>query len=343
MKCILFSIFFAYIISGLPWIIYTSSHKVIPWFACVTFSLFTISFSIYVLFKKIALIFVDLYTMLLNGSCQTKYTICSTEANQSEFIQSIYGALNQAIIYIKSITIDQLQLEQCINAVSKFAHSYELNAYKSNIANASSQNTMPMIGIIFVILLFVLFLLNMKKIDDHCNKYICNYNDNLSSPVSFDVHLVFANMHQKLKQLSIAIFCVGFIGFIWYTVVLKLFGISNAVLCGCIQGFSSIIPFFGDVLSGTLITLSCIHAQIGYTKGMLCILSIVAIAFSISSIITPYVVGRDNQINIIYLLSGMIINIYIFGIFGIIFNFQICLFIHSIIKQIQYIESSKSA
>lgn len=334
-QMIIISLLFAYIFAGMAECVYKFSQYKLTWNMSASLILISIGLFIVALIKQSAISIGILMRYIVN-----------TITNPTEHFQPLMDIYTTQIMPLLDQCINQLPNVNYYDVFNDLNHilkqpSTRMRIISPNVGNHNGG--VFYISIFITIVIFGLLLFYWKNIDNYFNNLEkCHEADGSELIYQFDMFNVMKQLHNSIKHWAIAIVQVGAIMFIIYYVMLISFGISNAMLCSIMYGFSGIIPFIGELLAWSIIILSILCSGLSVAKSCTCCALLWLTNIIAGHAIMAYFVGNRLQINIIYIAIGLLININLFGFLGFIYNIPICILTKIIIDEIYKIESSKN-
>ena len=187
---------------------------------------------------------------------------------------------------------------------------------------------------ILCVVIFCLFLFKFNGIDRYFTKIKNKHVDDAHATL-IDCRYIAHEIHESIKVWANAVIICGCSMFIFHALICAIFSINNPLLCGLVYAFSGVLPVVGDIIAWLLIIISALSSSASYSSvavGMLCMI----IANSCANhILVPRLIQTSFKLPIYVTIIGLLINYHMFGVFGILFNLQICLMIYVVIRTIR--------
>lgn len=335
-QMIAISLLFAYIFAGMTECVYKLSQYKLTWNMSASLILLSIGLFIYTLIKQSAISIGILIRYILNAM-----------TNKTENFQPLMDIYTAQIAPLLDQCADRLSEVNYYNVFDDLNYLNYIFKQQSTYMQIASPNVSNHNGAVFYVSIFIAIVIFASLL--FCWKNIDNYFNNLEKCYDtddngqlnrFDMLNVMKQMHNSIKHWAITIVQVGAIMFIIYYVMLMSFGISNAMLCSIMYGFSGIIPFMGEFLAWSIMILSILCSGLSFVKICVCCALLWVTNIVAGNAIMAYFVGNRLQINIVYLAIGLLININLFGFLGFIYNTPLCILTKIIIDEIYKTESS---
>lgn len=178
-----------------------------------------------------------------------------------------------------------------------------------------------LISDLFIIsILFILFLLNMKKIR---YKLYRLFAKNKYYSLIFNID---NDLNKYFKSVSI----IFIIEFIEYTFLYFIIGHPNFLLLGILSGIATLIPYFGSIFTNffALITALAISKKLFILTAFIAILTPIFDSY----IVDPKIYHKYIKINPLISIISIILSSSIFGFIGIIIAIPLYIVISNIIK-----------
>lgn len=218
-----------------------------------------------------------------------------------------------------------------------------LNELIKNLGSYISSGTIDILGksvnfltnAIIVFIVGIYLLIDMDKIREFIKKYLKPYKKQYQYVKTID-HEMGAYLH------GLSIFMI--IQFFEYSLLFKLVGHPNWLLLGLLACVTTIIPYFGGLITNII---AVITASVISTKLFIATLIITLIFPNVDGyIISPYIYGKTNNINPIFVIFIAGVCSSLFGIFGIILGLPLYIIIRATWKYFnkdikEYIEDIK--
>lgn len=210
--------------------------------------------------------------------------------------------------------------------------------YKSNSAVSIKANvsTPILIETIVGIVLFWIIFAQWDRVDDFLKHKISTQDQ---SDECLDMWRIVVQFHQYMTSWSAYMMHVNFIMFLVYSAINLIFGSAKPLICAACYAFSCLLPLFGSVIAWSIMICSTLFAGFSMLKIILFIIVTYGCNCIAEYIVVPHLISKAFNINIIFLVIGLLINIYLFGMIGLICNLPICLFVYTIVKEILVIEN----
>jgi predicted PurR-regulated permease PerM len=332
-QMIAISLLFAYIFAGMTECVYKLSQYKLTWNMSASLILLSIGLFIYTLIKQ----------SVISIGILIRY-ILSVMTNPTYHFQPLMDMYTKQIVPLLDQYANRLSEVNYYDVLNDLNYIFKQQSTYMQIMlpNVSNHNgAVFYVSTFIAIVIFASLLFCWKNIDNYFNnleKFY--YTDENIRLYQFDMLNVMKQMHNSIKHWAITIVQVGAIMFIIYYVMLMSFGVSNAMLCSIMYGFSGIIPFMGEFLAWSIMTLSILCSGLSFVKICVCCALLWLTNIVAGNAIMAYFVGNRLQINIVYLAIGLLININLFGFLGFIYNTPLCIFTKIIIDEIYKTESS---
>lgn len=201
-----------------------------------------------------------------------------------------------------------------------------LNELIKNLGSYISSGTIDILGksvnfltnAIIVFIVGIYLLIDMDKIREFIKKYLRPHQKQYQYVKTID-HEMGAYLH------GLSIFMI--IQFFEYSLLFKLVGHPNWLLLGLLACVTTIIPYFGGLITNII---AVITASVISTKLFIATLIITLIFPNIDGyIISPHIYGKTNNINPIFVIFIAGVCSSLFGIFGIILGLPLYIIIRA--------------
>ena len=201
-----------------------------------------------------------------------------------------------------------------------------LNELIRNIGSYISNGTIDILGksvnfitnAIIVFIVGIYLLIDMDKIRGFVKKYLKPHKKEFEYVKTID-----HEMGAYLQGLSIFMI----VQFVEYSLLFRIVGHPNWLLLGLLACVTTVIPYFGGIITNII---AVITASVISTKLFIATLIITLVFPNVDGyVISPYIYGKTNNINPIFVIFIAGVCSSLFGIFGIILGLPLYIIIRS--------------
>ncbi len=271
---------------------------------------------------------VGLVWILLPQLIQTVTTLVN---NMDEYVKSVTDWVSGALANYPEVENYVLQITDGISDKLNTWLSSELLPQMNNLWNLITSNVMNIISVTMNLLLgfvIAIYFLNSKELFAAQSKKIvyCIFSTKHANRIIETARDINKSFGQFLTGKLIDSFIIGAL----YVVVMNIFQMPYAVLCGVIMGVLSIIPYFGTFIGYIPCMLLMLLAD--PIQCLYFTILVVVIQNIDGNILAPKIIGDSTGLSSFWVIFGMLVGQGIFGFTGLIIGIPLFAVVYSFIK-----------
>ncbi|NRD20253.1 AI-2E family transporter [Winogradskyella eckloniae] len=234
--------------------------------------------------------------------------------NINQLQVNIEDLYDQIITYFEIKNIDVEQSIEDSNLLSKLDFTIIPNFLNTFISGLGSFS----IGLFSVLFISFFFLKDSKLFEDGIMIFVPNGNEERSKR---SIHKI----KDLLSRYFVGLIFQILILFVFYTILLLIFGIDNAIVIAFLCALLNLVPYVGPLVSGFLMLLLSMSSNLGesFSEVILPKTTYVMIGFIIAQLIDnffsqPYIFSKSVKSHPLEIFLVILIAGIVFGIVGMI-------------------------
>ena len=260
---------------------------------------------------------IDTITMLVN--------------NMPTYVTQISDWVSQTLRNYPEVEAYVLQFTGGISDMLNSWLSTELLPQMNNIWNLISSNVMNIISVFMNLLLgfvIAIYLLNSKELFAAQFKKIlyCLFKPKVATKIINSTREVNKSFGQFITGKILDSFIIGMV----YVLLMSIFNMPYAVLCGVVMGIFCIIPYFGPFIG--FIPCMLLLVLVDPIQCIYFTIMVVIIQNIDGNVLAPKIIGDSTGLSSFWVIFGMLVGQGLFGFVGLIIGIPLFAVVYSFTK-----------
>lgn len=260
---------------------------------------------------------IDTITMLVN--------------NMPTYVTQISDWVSQTLRNYPEVEAYVLQFTGGISDMLNNWLSTELLPQMNNIWNLISSNVMNIISVFMNLLLgfvIAIYFLNSKELFAAQFKKIlyCLFKPKVATKIINSTREVNKSFGQFITGKILDSFIIGMV----YVLLMSIFNMPYAVLCGVVMGIFCIIPYFGPFIG--YIPCMLLLVLVDPIQCIYFTIMVVIIQNIDGNVLAPKIIGDSTGLSSFWVIFGMLVGQGLFGFVGLIIGIPLFAVVYSFTK-----------